>query len=759
MSGILPPTPPPTDPVADGMFNGQEPRTDAWTGAEQPKTTIPRETPEPSPQRAALCRQIQAGVREARKHWQPVYDRMREDMDFAMGVQWPGQTLGQRDPRYTCNVVLRHVQQLTSTLYAKNPTVVARKRKRILNTVWDGTEVSLQAAMQAMAVNPGDPNALAVIMDAQNVRQTNMLLEKMGNTLEIVYNYNVEEQTPVTFKHGMKMTVRRAVVTGVGFVKQGFQRVTQQDPSMTRHIADSLRRINSASRMAQDVADNEVAPDSATVEELRLTTQALAQDKEIVLREGLVYDYPDSMAIIPDKNCRDLGSFMGCRRVTEQYLLTPDMVQQIYGVDVGKSFTAYQSAGTGGYAGRDGAVATSLPRGALHLDGYTGDDGQNGHSKDYVCVWETYDVTTGLVYETADGYPDFLSEPTSPLARTERFWPWFAYTLNDSYHVATPYPLSDVTLMRDMQLEINRAREGLREHRHAARPKTITASGQLDTEDKDKLTHHPANAIIELNGLAPGQKAADLLFPWQGPGIDMNLYETKSAMEDILRAVGAQEANIGGTAGSDTTATESSIAESSRVTNVDASMDDMDDLLSNIARAGSQLLLLNVSTEIAQQIAGPGAVWPEASALEVANEIFLEVQAGSSGRPNQQKEIQAMTQMAPLLLQVPGINPEWLARAMLSRVDDRTRMDDALAAGLPSIQAMNAVMGNVPSLPPGGSPTAAGQGDTGAPGDPNAQGPQGADNAPRPPGNGGPGPRQPAPRPAAGPQNGRPLVN
>jgi hypothetical protein len=744
------------DPVAQGMFSGNEPKTDAFTGQANPTTAIPRERPEPDPARAALVKQIQGEIRSARSNWQPVFDRMREDMDFAMGVQWPGQTLGKRTDRYICNVVLRHVQQLTSTLYAKNPTVSARKRKRLINTVWDGTEVSLQAAMQALAVNPLDPNALAVMMDAQNVRSTNQLLDKMGSTLEIVYNYNVEEQSPVTFKHGMKLVVRRAIITGLGYVKLGFQRVVKQDPSMMRHNADALGRLHAATRMAQDVGDKQVELDSATVEELRLTTQALAQDKEIVLREGLTFDYPDSMAIIPDINCRDLGSFMGCQRVTEQYLLTVAQVQEIYGVDVSKGFTSYQSATQGGFDARDNGMPTTLPRSAMNLDGYTSGDDTRG--KGYVCVWETYDRSTGLVYETADGYPDFLTEPTPPAAQTERFWPWYAYTLNDTYHVATPYPMSDVSLMRDMQLEINRAREGLREHRHAARPKTLIAAGQLDDEDRDKLKTHPANAIIELNGLAPGQKVTDLLFPWQGPGIDMNLYETKSAMDDILRVVGVQEANLGGTSGA--TATESSIAESSRVTSVDASMDDMDDLLSNMARAGSQLLLLNVSTEIAQQIAGPGAVWPQASALEVAEEIYLEVQAGSSGRPNQQKEIQAMTQMAPLLLQVPGINPEWVARAMLSRVDDRARMDDALAAGLPSIQAMNSVMGNVPGgLPPGGSPTEPGQAGAAGPGDPNAQGPQGASNAPQPPGQGGPGPRAPAPRPAMGPQGGRPMVN
>jgi hypothetical protein len=296
-----------------------------------------------------------------------------------------------------------------------------------------------------------------------------------------------------------------------------------------------------------------------------------------------------------------------------------------------------------------------------------------------------------------------------------------------------------------MQLDINRARQGIREHRHAARPKTLVSAGSLDDEDKQKLMDHPASAIIELNGLAPGQKLQDLLFPWQGPGIDPNVYETKTALDDVLRVTGAQEANMGVTGSS--TATESSIAENSRATAIDASMDDMDDLLSQLARIGSQILLLNVSTQTAQEIAGPGAVWPQASALEVADELYLEVEAGSSGRPNQAREVQIMTQIAPILMQVPG----WLARQMITRLDDRASVDDAMAENVPSIMAMNAML-------QGGPPGAPSQGDPSA-GKGAQQGPSGQGNVEKPAPPGGPGPRPPAPRPAAGPPGGGPMIN
>jgi hypothetical protein len=116
-----------------------------------PETTpapyVSRDKPTVSAERTALLNEIQSDVRQSREHWRPVFDRMLDDQNFAMGLQWPGSTLWKKhqdgDP-YVVNIVLRHIQQMTATLYAKNPRVVAKVRPRILNTTWDGTFPALQ---------------------------------------------------------------------------------------------------------------------------------------------------------------------------------------------------------------------------------------------------------------------------------------------------------------------------------------------------------------------------------------------------------------------------------------------------------------------------------------------------------------------------------------------------------------------------------------------------------------------------------------
>ena len=159
-------------------------------------------------------------------------------------------------------------------------------------------------------------------------------------------------------------------------------------------------------------------------------------------------------------------------------------------------------------------------------------EGADGRS---CCIWEVYNRKDGLVYTLCDGYPDFLREPASPEVYTDRFWPWFPLTLNEIDHERRVFPPSDVKLIRDMQMEYNRSRQGMREHRRAARPMTVVASGMVDAEDLEKLSNHPDNAIIELNGLQPGQKVEDLLQAFRGPPIDPNLYETEQNFADMMR--------------------------------------------------------------------------------------------------------------------------------------------------------------------------------------------------------------------------------
>jgi hypothetical protein len=267
-----------------------------------------------------------------------------------------------------------------------------------------------------------------------------------------------------------------------------------------------------------------------------------------------------------------------------------------------------------------------------------------------------------------------------------------------------------------MQRELNRSRQGLREHRVANRPATVYADGLLSEEDLDALRNHQVNALISISGLQPGQDVNTVIQALKGAPIDPNLYEVNPVFQDLLRAVGDQEADLGGTSGD--TATESSIAAASKASAVGSAVDDIDETLTGIARAAGQILLLNVSEPVVKEIVGPGAIWPVLTRAEVARDLFLEIEAGSSGKPNQAQEIQNFERLAPILMQLPGVKPTYLVKEAIRRMDDKADIDEAIADGLPSVASMNS--GKLPGLP--GQGAAAGM-----------QGPEGSNNAPAPP--------------------------
>src|SRR3546814_19167006 len=109
---------------------------------------------------------------------------------------------------------------------------------------------------------------------------------------------------------------------------------------------------------------------------------------------------------------------------------------------------------------------------------------------------------------------------------------------------------------------------------------------------------------------------------------------------------------MGGMSGG--TATESSIAEQGRISTISANVDDLDEFLTEVARATGQLMLLELDEATAKRIAGEGAVWPALSREDVISEIFLTVKAGSSGRPNKAAEVANREPAFPVTLRLPA---------------------------------------------------------------------------------------------------------
>jgi hypothetical protein len=657
---------------------------------EPAKSGIIREPDPAAPQsRKAFVREWQDKVLRAKRHWETAHTNMKEDMDFFMGNQWPH---GNGD-KYVANLVQRHVQQRVASLYAKNPKAVAKRRQTIDFVLWDEDPGSLQAAQTGNEISvqqTGMPSqsSMAIMQDVAEGFAFRNKADRVAKTLEIVFHKAVEDQN---LKQQMKQMVRRTCVTGVGYLKVGYHRVMDKRPEDVEKITDVTEQLKVLERLTADRKDDKFDDNHARAEQLRGLLHELSEKQDMVVDEGLTFDFPQSQNIILDTRCRQLKGFIGAEWVAQEFILTLDEVKEIYGIDLGSAYTRQEHQFVSGEAAKSEA---ELSR-----------------------VWEIYSKTDGMKYVVADGYPEFLVEPGCPEIKLKRFWPFFVLTFNEVENAKEIYPPSDVRLLTPIQREYNLARQRLREHRNANRPLYVTPTGALSEADIRKLTDRQANEVVQLQAIQPGQSVDQVLQPVKAIPIDPALYDTSFLLDDLYRVVGSQEANMGGTSAS--TATEVSVAESSRMSALGSNVDDLDEFLTEMSRAAGQILLTMMNPETATKIAGRGAVWPTLSAQEISDQLLLEIEAGSTGRPNRASEIAALERLFPVLSQVPGIDPSWLAKVAVRAYDSGVDLTDAIKAALPSIMAMNAQK----------------QVGTGNPAtDPNAQGPQGMNNAPAPTG-------------------------
>jgi len=679
------------------MFPPAAPMLPSPMLSEQPPDVIAREAPDVAKPRSALVKELQSQVREARSHWEKRFKLMRSWQRFARGWQWVDQM--ELDDRYICNITLRHVQQRTAALYAKNPKAVARRRKRLDFTMWDESPEQLLQLQQKLAMGAMMPQDMMLYADIMQGKQMRDMIDRVGKTLEIVYEYQLSEPIP-DFKAQLKQLVRRTLVNGAGYLKLGYKRLMEYSPDIQSQLQDAARKIAEMQRIAADRADDEFDDDDLELEQLRIMVQTLQKSEQLISREGLDFSFPASTAIIVDPACTQLNGFVGAAWVAEEFCFSFDDIKRDFGIDVGAagaSTRKYRNSGE------------RMP--------------QNSRQKPYATVWDYYDLVQQQRYWLCDGYEDFLNkadengEPDfSPDVDCEQFHPYFVLMFNEVEDEQDIFPPSNVEVLRAQQLEINRSREALRQHRIGARPGTWGSTGFLQEEDKDRLETRRTHEHIELK-IPPGTKIADVLQQIPHQGVDPALYEVDSIFTDVLRSTGDQEANFGGT--SDSTATESTFAENTRMSTLDSNRDELDAFLTKFAKAAGQVLLLEMDVATATEIAGRGAAWPTVSREEVAKELYLEVAAGSSGRPNKAINVSTLERLAPIVLQIPGMKPSWLAKKFQEEIDPDVDFTDAYLAGLPSMTQLNAVK----------QPAQGGEAE-----DPNAQGAEGQNNAQQPPG-------------------------
>lgn len=637
-------------------------------------------------------------IRSAKKKYEPDFERMKDNMEFVYGIQWPGQE-DLEDDRYVANVVMREINQGVASLYARNPKATAERRDMLDYTVWDGTPETLIQAAQSMLSGQLNPLAMQIIEDFLRVETDRQMVDRVADSLEKLYALEMDRQEP-NFKLAMKQLVRRVKVCGVGYVRAAFKREERLllTPSLT--YEDVPSRAKKLAMLVQDYEEKKFDQDNSKVEEIKMLVNSLnytfsnpPERRETV--EKLVFDFPAATSIIVDPCCRMLKGFVSAKWVVQEYCMPLEEV---------RSFFECPELNAGGGEGQ----AKSYTGASEELANAQQTTATGDAIPIHVLVWEVFDKIGRDRFFICDGWKNFLLEPEDPKPCVQRFWHHMAITFNDTEVEpgiqATIYPPSDIDLMRHPQLEINRARQMRREHRRRNRPATVSAAGALTNEDKVILkSDYPTGANVEVRGLNPGQNVSDVIQAMPQVKMEPMLYETNTDEHDIQLVVGAQQAVLGPIP-SKGTATAASISEQSRMTTTSSNVDDLDDLLTEMAEVGGEMLLRERSIDSVKMDIGAGAVWPMPGNRDrFVSRIYLKVAAASSGRPNKGLEIANFERLAPLFMNLlQRLPPQegaqlavFMIREAVKRLDDRID----LANALPLVNTLRML------LPSGGGPT------------------------------------------------------
>lgn len=635
-------------------------------------------------------------IKDAKKFYEKDFKRMRENMEFAAGIQWAVQDNIESE-QYVANFVNREVNQKVANLYAKDPKAVFRRKKRLDYQLWDGSVESMQAAhanvMQAqqaaqqggmgmMALQqPQVIQAQALLADIQHGNAWRKMVERVGQSLEILYSHQCDTQAP-DFKYQMKQLVRRTVTTGVGFVRLNFSR---EDNSVLTASGtdDSLAmRVKRAKAILEGIDDDKITETDPRHQQLADLFVSIKQSQEngdtTNVEERLEFDFPSATSIIVDPKCKSLKGFVGARWIVQQFILPLEDVNAYFETDIPVS----------------GKLVKYSEDGIEKLTEKPGDNTKDPQEKPLCCLWEVFDILTKTSFFLADGYTDYVREPEPLTPSINRFWPIFALTFNDTevepggkVHI---YPPSDVELLRHPQKEWNRSREELRKHRKSNRPWYLTSEGWLTDPDREKFGDHESSEIVAVKGMPPGGDLSKAVIRFDAAPIDAALYNTQPLSEDAGLVIGSNQSQQGQPQ-KHVAATPAVIQEQARISGVNSNVDDLDDLLSELARAAGEMMLREFNLSTVKRVVGVGAVWPEQNREAFLNEIYLDSVAASSGRPNRAVDVANAQQIGPLMLNA-GANP-WALIQMYCKILDANLEPADFAPTTPPQQGPQAVQG------------------------------------------------------------------
>jgi hypothetical protein len=315
-------------------------------------------------------------------------------------------------------------------------------------------------------------------------------------------------------------------------------------------------------------------------------------------------------------------------------------------------------------------------------------------------VWERWDRSANRRYVWIEGGSKFLVNEV-PIVVSKGWYPFFLLWFN---RVTGRFePISDAKLQRPLNEEYNLLRTHDRQARRAAYNKYIIAKNLLSEEEKAKLESCPPEGVIECKRANEVRKYLQVVV---GSNYQPLLYDTTKVRQALDETSNTPSSARGNTA-------TTKFATSDMIAN--AVMNEQSDRYRGRIEWFCQELFAHMADIIVQvmpeanakALAGPGAVWPMMDRETLWTSLSLTIEAGSTGKPDQQRKLGLYESMAGILNSLGvgapggryGINALTVMKDLLDTMGIRVEPERYIEELPPMLPAP---AGGPPSAPPGG---------------------------------------------------------
>lgn len=477
------------------------------------------------------------------------------------------------------------------------------------------------------------------VKPARSVNQERYAAVKaFSSTLEIVTQRQLAGDDGLQLQTMCERAIRAFKTAGFGVVKVGFQTDTEQDPLIVRRINDVQDNLKRVASLTEDLAEDCQSPEGieATRKDLQDTLVALQEKVEVLKSIGVVLDLVSADDLIVPHDVSELIDYRMAPWIAERAWMSKDSAKEKYDLsdeECGMLVT---------YPDRNPAA-----QGDPDKAGTKADVGiKHAERVELVVVWEIWDKRNNMVYTVLEGLTSRYARPAFPPRFTgRRFYPYFL--LASAWVDGKREPLSAVEMADPLVQEYNATRSGYREHRKEAIPATIIDAGVLSKPDADKIKNRERIEQIAVD--AGGNPVANVVHVLEYPRVDPGLYDTTIIRGELDVVYGVQDA-MRGVVMKPKTLGEAEIMQQGLATRTGGQRGALESWLTEIANYTAEVLLLAMPREQALQIAGDGGQWPELTRAQIQSDVVIQIRAGSTGKPDKQKDIQTWQEIAEALL-------------------------------------------------------------------------------------------------------------